>query len=108
MAFQAGMTAEQFWDSTVPEINARIEARHQNELNEDRRARKIAHMVWSTAVSEKDWQNEYEWWPIEGDPTPAQLERAWKKANEREIKSFQKGIDDLKKRGLIPEDYKLN
>jgi hypothetical protein len=65
-AVETGMTIEQFWSSTWKEFQIYVLAYERRELQEMRRTRAIAHMIYS-ANSDKPMSVE-KFWPLHGDP----------------------------------------
>jgi hypothetical protein len=65
-AVETGMTIEQFWAATWREFQIYVVAYERRELQEMRRTRAIAHLLYRSAGGTEANINKY--WPLHGDP----------------------------------------
>lgn len=64
-AAQCGIKPEEFWKLTWKDFQICLLAHEKTELEEWRRVRALAHMMYATNGGEKSM---YDFWPLPGDP----------------------------------------
>ena len=69
-AVEAGMSIEQFWCSTWKEFQIYVLAYERREIQELKRTRAIAHMMYMTGGGEEKRIEKF--WPLPGDPKEAE------------------------------------
>jgi len=65
-AVEAGMTIEQFWAATWKEFQIYVLAYERREIQELKRTRAIAHMMYRTGGGTEEKIERF--WPLPGDP----------------------------------------
>ena len=107
-AYSAGLTPDGYYDATLGEVLLFVAASRDKENREWQRARFVAYTQYCGTVESKSRVSIFEFLPLPGDPTPAQLEKMKAKEQNAFAASIARrsaaAMEKYKKLGLLKLD----
>lgn len=83
MAFRAGMTEDEFWDSTIKSVLLRLSAKQEESYEEWQRTRFESYVLYCTVTPSDKRVPIYKFLELEGDPSEEELRKIEQEAIEQ-------------------------
>jgi hypothetical protein len=96
LGYASGLSYEQFWNATWPEVLSSIDGYLKRQEDQMRGIRKICWHVVLPWIKENERGTEFDVFAINGDPTPEEMEAMRKKANEQKNKDLVKKLQEAR------------